>query len=55
MLLAYEQGAVDQSSYGIGPSILIFTAVVIGGVTSLPGAVFGAILIQSVRSTASPT
>jgi branched-chain amino acid transport system permease protein len=49
VLLAYEQGAVDQSSYGIGPSILIFTAVVIGGVTSLPGAVFGAILIQSVR------
>ena len=49
VLLAYEQGAVDQSSYGINPSILIFTAVVIGGVTSLPGAVFGAILIQSVR------
>jgi branched-chain amino acid transport system permease protein len=49
VLLAYEQGAVDQSSYGIGPSILIFTATVIGGVTSLPGAVFGAILIQSVR------
>jgi branched-chain amino acid transport system permease protein len=49
VLLAYEQGAVDQSSYGIGPSVLIFTAVVIGGVTSLPGAVFGAILIQSVR------
>ncbi|MGI8793718.1 MAG: ABC transporter permease [Acidimicrobiales bacterium] len=49
VLLAYEQGAIDASSYGIGPSILIFTATVIGGLTSLPGAVFGAMVIYGLQ------
>jgi branched-chain amino acid transport system permease protein len=48
VLLAYDQGAIDPSSYGIGPSIFIFTATVIGGLTSLPGAVFGTILIGGI-------
>jgi branched-chain amino acid transport system permease protein len=48
VLLAYHQGQIDSSSYGIGPSIFIFTATVIGGLTSLPGAVFGTLLIGGI-------
>jgi branched-chain amino acid transport system permease protein len=48
VLLWYQQGAIDASTYGILPSILVFVAVVMGGLTSLPGAVFGAMAIQAV-------
>jgi branched-chain amino acid transport system permease protein len=50
VLLAYHLGAIDSSSYGIGNSIFIFTATVIGGLTSLPGAVFGTLLIGGVQT-----
>lgn len=48
VLLAYHQGAIDPATYGIVPSINIFMATVIGGLTSLPGAVLGAVVIQGV-------
>ena len=49
VLLAYQQQAVDAGAYGIVPSIEIFVATVIGGLTSLPGAVGGAVLITWVK------
>jgi branched-chain amino acid transport system permease protein len=50
VLLVYQQdGAVDASTYGIVPSVLVFVAVVMGGLTSLPGAVLGAMAIQAVN------
>lgn len=49
VLLAYHQGAIDPATYGIVPSINIFMATVIGGLTSLPGAVLGAVVIQGVQ------
>jgi branched-chain amino acid transport system permease protein len=48
-LLAFEQGAVDARAYGIVPSISVFVATVMGGLTSLPGAVGGAVLIRGVE------
>ena len=48
VLLAYQQKAVDPSTYGIAPSVKIFVSTVMGGLTSLPGAVAGAILIEGV-------
>jgi branched-chain amino acid transport system permease protein len=48
VLLAYQQKAVDPSTYGIAPSVKIFVSTVMGGLTSLPGAVFGAMLIEGV-------
>jgi hypothetical protein len=50
VLLAYHLGAIDASTYGIGNSIFIFTATVIGGLTSLPGAVFGTLLIGGIQT-----
>jgi branched-chain amino acid transport system permease protein len=47
-LLAFQQTAVDANAYGIIPSINVFVASVMGGLTSLPGAVAGAILIRGV-------
>jgi branched-chain amino acid transport system permease protein len=41
-LFVYQQGALDQVSFDPTVSILLMTIVVIGGVTSLPGAVLGA-------------
>jgi branched-chain amino acid transport system permease protein len=48
VLLAYQQKAVDPSTYGIAPSVKIFVSTVMGGLTSIPGAVFGAVLIEGV-------
>jgi branched-chain amino acid transport system permease protein len=50
VLLSYHLGAIDASTYGIGNSIFIFTATVIGGLTSLPGAVLGTLLIGGVQT-----
>ena len=50
VLLSYHLGAIDASTYGIGNSIFIFTATVIGGLTSLPGAVLGTILIGGIQT-----
>lgn len=49
VLIAYQQGSIDPASYGIGTSIEIFVITVIGGLTSLSGAVLGAIVIQAVK------
>jgi branched-chain amino acid transport system permease protein len=50
VLLVYYLGAVDPPTYGFGNSIFIFTATVIGGLTSLPGAVIGALVIGGVQT-----
>lgn len=50
VLLMYQlDGAVDASTYGVVNSVLVFVAVVMGGLTSLPGAVLGAMAIQAVN------
>lgn len=49
VLLAYQQGNIDASTYGVVPSVAVFVATVMGGLTSLPGAVAGAVLIQAVN------
>jgi branched-chain amino acid transport system permease protein len=41
-LFVYQQGALDQTSFDSSVSITLMTIVVIGGVTSLPGAMLGA-------------
>jgi branched-chain amino acid transport system permease protein len=41
-LFVYHQGALDQTSFDPSVSILLMTIVVIGGVTSVPGALLGA-------------
>jgi hypothetical protein len=43
-LLAYELGAIDYGSYGMTASVEIFVYTVVGGLTSIPGAVAGAII-----------
>ena len=48
-LLAYQQQAVDPATYGVAPSLLVFLAVAIGGLTSLPGTIAAAVLIDGVR------
>ncbi|HUR78168.1 MAG TPA: ABC transporter permease [Acidimicrobiales bacterium] len=48
-LIAFQSGSVDASTYGVEPSLRIFVTVVIGGLTSLGGAVFGTILLEAVR------
>jgi branched-chain amino acid transport system permease protein len=47
VLFAYNQGAVDASSYGIVPSITIFLVTVIGGISTLLGAVYGVVIIYA--------
>ena len=49
VLLAYQQRAIDPSTYGIGPSVAVFVATVMGGLTSVAGAVFGAMGIEAVE------
>ena len=47
--MAYQQGAVDPQVYGIDNSMLVFIIVVIGGVTSLSGALLATAVIIWVR------
>jgi len=54
VLLAYQQRSVDASTYGIVNSILIFLIAVIGGLTSLPGAVVGTVVIQGIYLLVEP-
>jgi len=49
VLFAYQQGAFDAGTYGTGNSILAFIITVVGGMTSLGGAVMGAVIIQGIR------
>jgi branched-chain amino acid transport system permease protein len=49
VLLIYQQKVFDADTYGIAPSVEIFVAAVIGGLSSLPGAVLGAVLVFGVK------
>ncbi len=49
VLLVYQQRAIDASTYGVIPSVSVFVATVMGGLTSLPGAVIGAVIIQAIN------
>ena len=49
VLLGYQSGAVDATTYGISRSLNIFVFTAIGGLTSVGGAVFGAMLLESIR------
>ena len=49
VLFAYQSGAVDASTYGVEASLRIFVITVIGGLTSIAGAVLGTIALESVR------
>jgi branched-chain amino acid transport system permease protein len=55
VLLAYQQGAIDRSTYGFGNSIEVFIMAVVGGLTSLPGAVLGAVVIKGASYFGSAT
>ena len=48
-LIAFQSGSIDASTYGVAPSLRIFVTVVIGGLTSIPGAIFGTVLLESIR------
>lgn len=47
-LYAYQQGSVEPSSYPPEQSIALFAMTVIGGLTSLPGAMLGALFVRGV-------
>jgi branched-chain amino acid transport system permease protein len=49
VLLGYQLGAIDRVTYGVASSLEIFIIAVVGGLTSLPGAVLGAAVIQSIK------
>ncbi len=42
-LSVYQSSGVDQGTYNVGQSVTVFAVAVIGGVTSLPGALAGAL------------
>jgi branched-chain amino acid transport system permease protein len=47
-LLAFKLGSVDATTFSAERSISVFTIAVIGGLTSLPGAMLGAIWVEGV-------
>jgi len=48
VLYVYQTLAIDAGSYGPGRSIFIFAAAVIGGISSIGGAVLGVVVVQGV-------
>jgi branched-chain amino acid transport system permease protein len=54
VLQVYQSQSVDASTYGIVPSVNVFVATVIGGLTSLAGGVAGAVIVQSVYLFGDP-
>ena len=48
-LLAYQQQAVDRPTFGVLTSLEVFVFVVVGGLTSLPGALLGAVYYEGLR------
>ena len=48
VLLAYQSGNIDASTYGINASLTIFVVAVIGGLSSLAGAVYGVCVIYGI-------
>lgn len=53
VLLGYQQQVIDAGSYGIGPSVFVFITAVVGGLTSLGGAVLGAVTFRALSLFAS--
>ncbi len=49
VLLTYQNLTFDESSYGIGPSVEIFVATAIGGLSSVGGAVLGAVVVYGIK------
>jgi branched-chain amino acid transport system permease protein len=47
-LLAFKTGSVDASTFSPERSISVFTIAVIGGLTSLPGAMLGAVWVEGI-------
>jgi branched-chain amino acid transport system permease protein len=45
VVLAYQLGAIDYGSYGMTASVDIFVYTVVGGLTSIPGAVGGTVIL----------
>jgi branched-chain amino acid transport system permease protein len=45
VILAYQLGAIDYATYGMTSSVNIFVYTVVGGLTSIPGAVAGSIIL----------
>ena len=54
VLQVYQSQSVDASTYGLLPSVNVFVAAVIGGLTSLAGGVAGAVIVQSVYLFGDP-
>jgi branched-chain amino acid transport system permease protein len=54
VLQVYQSQSVDASTYGLVPSVNVFVASVIGGLTSLSGGVAGAVIVQSVYLFGDP-
>jgi branched-chain amino acid transport system permease protein len=53
-LFVFHQGALDNSAYGVDLSLTLLVIVVIGGSTSLPGAVIGTMYLGLVRYSGLP-
>jgi len=53
VLLGYQQQVIDAGSYGIARSVFVFVTAVVGGLTSLGGAVLGAVLFRGLSLFAS--
>jgi branched-chain amino acid transport system permease protein len=49
VLFAYQAGGIDATTYGVDASLRIFVITVIGGLTSISGAVLGTIALEAVR------
>jgi branched-chain amino acid transport system permease protein len=49
VLYGYQLNAVDSGTYGTANSLNAFAITVVGGMTSLMGAVLGAVVIQGIR------
>lgn len=49
-LLSFQQGAVDQGAFPLSQSIEVFIFTVVGGLTSLPGAILGAVYYTGLQS-----
>lgn len=49
VLMAYELGAIDAGTFGARASLEIFAVTVVGGISSIMGAVLGAVVIQGIK------
>jgi len=49
VLFIYQQQTFDASTYGMGPSVEVFVATAIGGLSSIPGAVLGAVVVFGIK------